>query len=168
MKNPRKYPSRKKKSIVPKKSNAQAIILAGLNIIQVLEDYAPQYLQSVLYYGPDSFIGKNYACVLVWHRQKGYQNYRELCLSGVWAIQADDKIDIIIGSKVLLFKASVYNAESYHALIKQTFKPYYGDDTSPLGESAIVYRTQFDITRRLALRRELAEEVQNWLKNVAK
>lgn len=167
MRNYRKSRSHKYNDSKPKKSNAQAIILAGLNVMQVLEDYAPQFLQSVLYYGPASFTGKNYACVLVWHRRKGYQHYRKLRLSGVWAIETEDSTDIIIASKVLLFNASIYNAESYHAVIKQTFKPYYGNDTSPPGDSAIVYRTQFDVTRRLALRRELKGQIQNWLKNMS-
>ena len=135
--------------------------------MQVLADNVPQYLQTVLHYGPDSFIGKDYACVLVWYRRKGYQHYRELTLSGVWAIEAKETTDIIIGSKVLLYNATVYNAESYHAVIKQTFMPYYGDDTTPPGDKAIVYRTSFDVSRRLALRRELAEQLILHLQNIS-
>ncbi len=151
----------------PKKSNEQAIILAGLNVMQVLADNAPQYLQTVLYNGPDSFIGKNYACVLVWYRRKGYQNYRELTLSGIWAIDIEETTQLIIGSKILLYNATVYNAESYHSVIKQTFQPYYGDDTTPPGDKAITYRTSFDVSRRLALRRELSEQLILHLQNVS-
>lgn len=142
-----------------KSSNEQAIILAGLNIMQVLEDNANKYLKSLLHYGPASFVGKDWASVLVWYRRRGYRNYEDLTLFGVWAYKADDTIQLAIASKPLKYSASVYNAESYNSVIKQSFKAYYGDDASLPDASNITFETEFDITRRLALRRELADKI---------
>jgi hypothetical protein len=148
----------------PKASNEQAIILSGLNIMQVLEDNAPKYLHTVLHYGPDSFIGEGWAVALVWYRRKGYQHYKELTLFGTWLLAKEDETAIIIGTKRLPFSAAVYNAESYNAVIKQTFKPYYGDEISPPSDSSIIYQTTFDLTHRLALRRELADKIILWMR----
>jgi len=156
---------RKIQSPAPKASNEQALILAGLNVMQVLEDNAAQYLQSYLHYGPDSFIAENRAAILVWYRKKGYQHYTEMTLYGVWVIGEEQQNRIIIGTKPLTYTAAVFNAESYNTVIKQTFKPYYEDDISPPDESRILYQTTFDVTRRLALRRELADKLVHWLRH---
>lgn len=148
-----------------KASNEQALILAGLNVMQVLEDHAPKYLQSYLHYGPASFTGENRAAVLVWYRQKGYQNYKEMTLYGVWIAGDEKQNHVIVATKPLIFTAPVYNAESYNVVIKQTFKPYYDDDLSPPDESRILYQTLFDVTGRLALRRELENKLIHWLRH---
>lgn len=147
-----------------KPSNEQAIILSGLNIMQVLEENAPKYLHAVLNYGPNSFIGENWASVLVWYRRKGYQNYKDLTLFGVWVVQENATNTIMVGSKPLRYSAVVYNAESYNTVIKQSFKAYYNDDASVPDVSNITFKTPFDITRRLALRREVADKVIHWLR----
>lgn len=161
----RRHINRKIQTPTPKASNEQAVILSGLNVMQVLDDNAPKYLQTMLHYGPEPFIGTRWAAILVWYRKKGYQNYKDLTLFGVWALEENGQNQIIIGTKALIYNAAVYNPESYNAVIKQTFKPYYGDDASPPDESRILYRTIFDVTRRLALRRELADKLVHWLQH---
>lgn len=140
-------------------SNPQAHILAGLDVLHVLEDNAPKYLRDVLFYGPRSFDGQGWAAALIWYRHKGYNNYRDLTLFGVWAVEDGDKTKILLGTKPLKFSAPVYNAESYHALIQRGFKTYYGDDGSPPPPDNISYETLFDATARLKLRQTIAEEI---------
>ncbi|MDQ7026336.1 MAG: hypothetical protein Q9P44_12360 [Anaerolineae bacterium] len=42
-------------------SNPQAHILSGLDVLRVLEDNAPKYLQDVLFYEPRSVVGQGWA-----------------------------------------------------------------------------------------------------------
>src|SRR5690606_18051701 len=103
--------------------------------------------------------GKDWASVLVWYRRRGYQHYKDLTLFGVWAFKDGDATKLAIGNKPLQYTAPVFNAESYNTVIKQSFKAYYGDDASLPDASRIVYETDFDITRRLALRRDIADKI---------
>ncbi|MGJ3240032.1 MAG: hypothetical protein ACFE0Q_15095 [Anaerolineae bacterium] len=146
--------------------NAQAVILSGLNVLQVLEDTAPKYLSEVLHYGPDTFSGDAWASVLIWYRYPGYHGYKELILFGVWVYeQNNNSTQIAIGTRPLTYRAVVYNPESYNSVIAQSFTPYYGDEASPPDASRVVYQTAFDITRRLALRRELEREIISWMRH---
>jgi hypothetical protein len=139
--------------------NAQSLILSNLNLLQVLEDNAPKYLQNYLHYGPAAFVGEGWASCLVWYREKGYNNYQELWLFGAWAKQEEEATIILIGTKPLQFSAPVFNAESYNAIIKTSFKPYYNDKGSPPAEDDIQFRAIYEESRRLALRRELADSI---------
>lgn len=150
------------------KRNQQSLILASLNLLQALEDNAPKYLQNWLNYGPATFVGEGWASYLVWYREKGYNNYHELWLFGVWAQLENETTSILIGTKPLQFTAPVFNAESYNAIIKTTFKPYYKDNASPPAEDDICFRAVYDETRRLALRRELADALTHALREKSK
>lgn len=145
-------------------TNPQARILSGLNVLRVLEDNATKYLHDVLHYGPNSFAGKGWASALIWYRDADYHSYRNLTLFGVWAVDESETTRLLLGTKTLEFSAPVYNAESYHALIKMGFKTYYGDDGSPPPTDDIIYETSFDPTRRLKLREEIATEIIQWLR----
>jgi hypothetical protein len=145
-------------------TNPQARVLAGLDVLTVLEENAPKYLQDVLHYGPASFAGRGWASALVWYRDKGYYTYRELTLFGVWVVEEADITQILLGTKPLQYSAPVYNASSYHHLIKNGFKTYYGDSGSPPPRDSIYYETPFDPTARLKLRQTLADEIIQWLR----
>jgi hypothetical protein len=140
-------------------TNPQARVLAGLDVLSVLEEHAPKYLQDILHYGPASFAGEGWASALVWYRQKGYYTYRELTLFGVWVMDGADTTTILLGTKLLQYSAPVYNPSSYHHLIKNGFKTYYGDSGSPPSRDNIHYETTFDPTARLKLRQTLADEL---------
>lgn len=159
------YKRNKPKHHHPQRRNEQAIILSGLDVLRPLEAHTPQYLQGVLHYGPETFVGKRSASALIWYRRKGYHHYRKLMLFGVWVAEIDSVTHIIIGSKSLTYTATIYNPESYTKIMKQTFIPYYGNDVSPPDKKGILFQTDFDVTRRLALRRELAEQLAYWFKN---
>lgn len=164
---PKRTTSRHKTRKAPsKRSNEQAIILSGLNVLQVLEDNAPKYLLHVLHDGPETFVGDDWAAALIWYRRKGYQNHKTLTLFGTWVIKEGEASVVHIDQKVLHYSAPIYNAESYNTLIKRDFRPYYEDDGSPPKDRSIHYQVTFDVTRRLALRRELADKLMYWLEKI--
>lgn len=142
---------------IPPKSNAQSLVLASLNLMQILEDNAPKYLQNWLHYGPASFLGDSWAAYLLWYREKGYNNYQQLYLFGVWAQKKDELTQLLIGTKTIEFTAPVFNAESYNAIMKTSFKTYYNDKGDAPNDDDIYFRTNYEDSRRLALRRELAD-----------
>jgi hypothetical protein len=145
-------------------TNPQARILAGLDVMRVLEENAPNYLQDVLHYGPSSFAGNGWAAALIWYRNKGYYTYRELTLFGVWAVADADTTKILLGTKPLQYNAPVYNPSAYFNLIQRGFKTYYGDDGRPPSATSITFETVFDPTARLKLRQTLADEIIEWLR----
>lgn len=147
------------------KSNGQAIILSGLNALQILELEAPKYLDDVLHYGPASFVGNNWAAALIWFRRKGYHEYKELTLLGVWAISKGDESELLIGTKKLHYTAPVFNPESYMQLIKRNFQTHYKDDASPPLQDDSATRIKYETARRLALRQELKDALIQCLRN---
>jgi hypothetical protein len=149
-------------------TNPQARILSGLDVMRVLEENAYKYLHDILIYGPASFAGNGWAAVLIWYRDKGYHNYRELTLFGLWAVDDNGTTQLQLGTKSLQFSAPVYNAESYNTLIKRGFKTYYGDDGSPPPSENITFTITFDPTARLKLRQMLADEMIQWLRRYGK
>jgi hypothetical protein len=146
-------------------TNAQAIILSGLNVLQTLEEQTPKYLHDVLHYGPKSFVGKDWAAALIWFRKKGYHEYKELTLFGVWAVAHEDENHLLIGIKNLAFTAPVFNPESYMQLIRHNFQTHYKDDGSPPPEGEIVTHTKYNAAKRLALRQDIKDTIVQWLKN---
>lgn len=148
----------------PKKKNEQAHILAGLNVLAVLAETAPDYLPAHTHYGPAAFSGAGWANAVVWYHEAGYEAYRTLTLFGVWVIAQDADHQVIVGAKSLAYSAPIYNAESFHTLIRQGYRTYYADDGTPPAPDHSAYRAPYDITRRLALRRELADVIRVWLR----
>jgi hypothetical protein len=151
----------------PPKANAQSLALATLNLMQVLEDNTPKYLQNWLHYGPATLVGQAWAAYIIWYREKGYDKYQDLWLFGVWARQADEAIELLVGTKPLKFTAPVFNAESYNTIIRTNFKVYYNDTGDAPAEDDIHFRATYDESRRLALRRELADAIIQALRQKA-
>lgn len=146
-------------------TNPQAKILSGLNILTVLADKAPAYLQHVVDYGPASFVGPGWACVVVWYCDKGYHGYQTLTLFGVWAVGVGENATILLAAKSLQYRAAVFNPESYYALIARDFRTYYGDAGEPPPKEAAILQCAYDPLRRLELRRELADAIEQWLQD---
>jgi hypothetical protein len=156
---------RHKSTVASSLSNAQALILSGLNVLQILEVQAPKYLQNLLHYGPNSFVGKDWAAALIWFRQKGYHQYKNLTIFGVWAVANHTETELRIGTKQLQFSAPVFNPESYMQLIKHNFQTHYKDDGSPPPDDNIVRRINYDAAQRLALRQDIADAIIHWMRN---
>lgn len=149
-------------------TNAQATILSGLNVLQTLEVQAPQYLKDVLHYGPESFVGDEWATTLIWFRKKGYHQYKVLTLFGVWAVTNEDETELLIGTKKLKFTAPVFNPESYTQLIKRNFQTHYKDDASSPPDDDIIKRISYNESNRLALRQDLKIAIIQWMRHRAK
>lgn len=147
----------------PTSANACANILAGLNVMRVLEDKPERLMQKVLHYGPQSYMGEDWAATLIWYRKKGIDNYQTITLFGVWAQESDNDTLLQIGTKQLAFSAAVYNPESYNQLIKGNFTTYYGNNGNPPPDT-VIYETHYDVTKRLVLRQELADKIVRWLR----
>ncbi|MCA9913027.1 MAG: hypothetical protein KC496_06745 [Anaerolineae bacterium] len=139
----------------PKRSsNPQAHILAGLNVVQSLEEAANQYIEDLLWHGPGSFTGHGWASMVIWLREKGYNTHHNLTLFGVWVVQKEDGEELLVGTRQLPYSAAIYNAESYNHLIQRDFTTYYGAGLPPEVDDVIL-RVAWSIERRLALREEL-------------
>lgn len=144
-------------------ASPQAYILAGLNVLQALEETAQQYVADVLWYGPGAFAGEGWASAVIWMREKGYHTYRELTVFGVWAVSGDDAESILMGTRRLSYSAAIYNAESYQRLIQRDFTTYYGAAPPP-SEDDILYRAAWAVERRLALRQQIRDEITHHLR----
>jgi len=151
---------------VPEKkstSNAQAYVLAGLNVLQSLEEAAHQYVRELLWNGPGSYTGKEWASVVIWLREKGYYNYKELTLFGVWAVKESDGEALLVGTRKLAYSAPIYNSESYQRLIKRDFTAYYGEGQPPEADD-VIHRATWAVDRRLALRQEIRDVLIQYLR----
>jgi hypothetical protein len=137
-----------------------AMLLSGLNVAEALEAGAPRYLYRYLHYGPALFSAENWAGLLVWFREQGYYSYQELQLFGVWAVRQDEQVHLLVGERHLHYTAPVYNPESYHHVIRQSFKPYYNDSGQPPQGASIFYQADYDPARRLALRQEISDAIR--------
>ena len=146
-----------------KPQNACAHIIAGLNIMRVLEDKPQHLMQNLLHYGPKAYAGKGWASALIWYHKKSIDNYKSITLFGLWAQEVDDTTVLQIGTKALPFNAAVYNAESYNQLIERDFTTYYGHNGNPPPDS-VSYESVYDVTRRIAQRQEIADAVLRWLR----
>lgn len=148
----------------PKRSsNPQAHILAGLNVVQSLEEAAHQYIEDLLWHGSGSFTGQGWASVVIWLREKGYNTYHNLTLFGVWAVEKEAGEELLVGTRQLAYSASVYNAEAYEQLIRRSFTTYYGEGKPPEADDVLL-RVDWDIQRRLALREELRTAIVQHLR----
>lgn len=134
-------------------------LLSGLNVTEALEAGAPRYLHRYLHYGPALFSGEKWAGLLIWFREQGYHTYQELNLFGVWVVRQETQTRLLVGERHLRYSAPVYNPESYHHIIRQSFKAYYNDDGHPPQGASIFYQALYDPARRLALRQEIADAI---------
>ena len=146
-------------------TNPYAKTLAGLNALQSLNDGALRHLQSVLMYGPGSFVGDEWASVLIWIRQRGYHGYQHLTLYGIWALAGKQGCDLQIGYKKRPFRAPIYNPEAYHQLIRYGFEAYYGEDAADPPLDTILYQTGYEPQHRIELRRIIATELAKGMRS---
>lgn len=148
-------------------NNAQARYLSGLNSLQILQDHAANYLAHYLCFGPWSFAGDSWASTLVWYRPKGYTGYKTLTLFGTWVVNDEDAMQVIIGKKPLVFAAVHFNPESYFAVIRRDFTPYYGDKGSPPTEqSDILWQQNVQDVDRLTMRQQVADQLIEQLQHL--
>lgn len=136
--------------------------LDALNIVDLLDDLRRHPPDSIQCYGPKSIVRKTWAGTVVWCKRKGFNTHLQLLLLGVWAIQRDDAIAIVVGTKELVYSAPIYTAEAYHKLIRTDYTVYYDDDGSPPPEKHL-FSTVYDPAERLAIRQAIADAAAQWL-----
>ncbi|MCA9903894.1 MAG: hypothetical protein KC547_08560, partial [Anaerolineae bacterium] len=90
--------------------------------------------------------------VVMWRRASGYTGYRTLSLGGVWAVQDQQAVRIIMGQRTLPYAAAFYEAEVYHKLMRKDFTIYYDDDGAPPAPLLRSLDATYDPQERLALR----------------
>lgn len=146
----------------PAKVGLEAV-LDALNILDTLEDTVKRKPATFFLHGPGVYQGNNWQGVLVWYRRKGWESYKKLSVFGVWAIRNEDETVIIhAGTKMLDYTAAVYNAESYHTLIKRDFRTYYGSSGGAPESIELLYEVQYQPTLRLSLRRAIEQVIKDW------
>jgi hypothetical protein len=136
-------------------------VLDTLNVLDDLEEMVRRKPPTFFLHGPGVYKGKNWQGVLVWYRRKGWQSYKKLMIFGIWAMQTEEHIRIVAGTKTLAYTAAVYTAEAYHTLIKRDFRTYYGDEGSSPDGIEIIYEVHYHPTLRLSLRRALAQVIKD-------
>jgi hypothetical protein len=143
-------------------------ILDGLNALGFLDDIRKKNLRTISLYGPKAMRGQlktegktqPWIGALAWYKPRGYHHYRTLTLLGVWAIEAENCVEVIIGTKPLEFDSPVFNPESYYRHIKRGFELYYKGDGSPPAQQ--LYRAQYDANERLATREAIQSTLASW------
>ncbi len=152
-----------RKQTSPPADDGLAAVLDELNIFGYLDDMRSKLSPKIRCYGPKIVRRKGWMGVVVWHRQRGYSTSPVLHLFGIWAVGETETPTIAIGAKMLLFSAPVYNAESYHKLIKRGFDVYYDDDGCPPPESLWRYSAVYDPAKRLVSRKAIEAELARWV-----
>jgi hypothetical protein len=141
----------------------QAVILSGLNVLQVLEDHAGQHFETVLYNGPRAYSGQGWAAGVVWFRARGLHHYRRVTLFGLWVVARDEQTELLVGTKTLPYGAPVYNPEAYLQLIRRDYQIYYPDDGSPPPDQTITTHILYNPEERLAMRQAVSAALLDWL-----
>jgi len=150
-------------------------ILDGLNALGFLDDIRKKNPRTVSLYGPKAMRGqigdengtRQWVGALVWYKPRGYHHYHTLTLLGIWAIEAEDGVEIVIGTKTLEFDAPIFNPESYYRHITRSFDLYYRGDGSPLPEQQL-YAIRYNAGERLALRETIYSTLVTWAAGLAK
>ena len=88
---------------------------------------------------------------------------------GIWVmrtggeIEADGEgIDLIVGTKELVFAQPVFNAESYYRRIQTEFKTYYKDNGSPPHPDGRQYSIRYNPAQRIEIRKTIEQMLKNW------
>lgn len=137
--------------------------LDALNAWGYLEDCIASEPPTLNCFGPGVFRGllpQTWAGVCIWYKQRGYRHYQTLGLLGIWALRGDEAITVTLGTKTLIYRHPIFNAEGYYFRIRQEFRTFYHDDGSPPAQRS--YTTVYDPARRLEIRRALESALADW------
>ncbi|MCA9910148.1 MAG: hypothetical protein KC519_15930 [Anaerolineae bacterium] len=121
---------------------------------------ARAYYSRLIAWGPKIVKGdipSPWVGVVMWRRASGYTGYRTLSLGGVWAVQDQQAVRIIMGQRTLPYAAAFYEAEVYHKLMRKDFTIYYDDDGAPPAPLLRSLDATYDPQERLALRETILQ-----------
>jgi len=165
---------RQQNTNVPRQADLSAI-LDGLNALGFLEDVRKKRPRTMSLYGPQAMRGqikdetgtRQWVGAMAWYKPRGYLHYRTLTLLGIWALESEDRVQIIVGTKRLEFDAPVFNPESYYRHIKRNFSLYYRGDGSPPPDHQL-YTVGYDAGERLAIREIIQSTLGTWAAGLSK
>lgn len=167
------------------KQDDLATVLADLNALGFLEQVKRRPPSGLHVFGPKIFTSavtisriqnaeQAWHGALVWHKPKGYGQYQMLGLLGIWAVEMGEVMEVVVGTKTLIFSAPIYNPESYQLQMKRGFKTYYDGDASPPNminrhdaknlekKEDILFQTPYDRGKRLELRDAVESALGQW------
>jgi hypothetical protein len=162
---------RRKQEVNAPTQASLANILNGLNALGFLDDTRKKGVRPISIYGPKAVRGqfqveqelkRQWAGAVAWYKPRGYHHYRVLNLLGIWAIEMQAGIQIVVGTKALEFDSPIFNPESYYRHIKSRFDLHYRGDGSPPPAEAHIYVVLHDPGERLAIREALQEILKTW------
>lgn len=141
-------------------------VLDEVNAWGLLATWQEAQHRDITPFGPDAFRGfipRAWVGVALWYKRKGYYFYDRLRLLGIWALRNEaDGIDVVCGLRTLHYSLPFFSAESYYHRIRREFRTCYKDNGRPPEATAIRYSSNWDPARRLDIRRELEETLQQW------
>jgi hypothetical protein len=166
----RRIESRRQTSAKTPQQMKLASILDGLNAMGCLDDARKKRLKPFSVFGPKALRGqleeggsvRQWAAALIWFKPRGYHHYRTLTLLGIWALDAEPGVRIVMGSKTLEFDSPVFNPESYHREIKRGFELYYRGNGAPPPESGQRFSRLYESGERLAMRDAVEAALIAW------
>jgi hypothetical protein len=141
-------------------------VLDDVNAWGVLETQREAHHAKITCFGPGIFRGYlplAWAGVGLWYKQRGYYFYDTIQLVGIWALrQTEQQIEMVIGTRDLHYALPFFNPESYYRLIQDEFRTLYKDNGSPPTAETCRYTTAYDPERRLDIRREIEDQLDEW------
>jgi hypothetical protein len=165
----RRIEARKQTNLDASRQVNLASVLDGLNALGFLDDLRRKRLPGISLYGPKAVKGANpqqWAGAVSWYKPRGYHHYRTLTLLGIWALETDGAVPIIIGQKTLEFDLPIFNPESYYRRIKDQFELAYADDGCPPPENARLYTAVYQPSERLTIRDAIQKVLSEWAKHL--
>ena len=141
-------------------------ILDDLNALDELERLARKRSLPMIMHGTKSIKGTaDWVGVVNWYRSKGYYGYKTLTLLGIWLSKHDHVLTLTIGEKTLTYAKSVYNAESYHKLIRKGWRTYYDDNGAPPPDT-LLHSMAYTPDERLQTRKVIQQVLNEWVTQI--
>jgi hypothetical protein len=170
----RRIQERKAQEAVQPKQDVLAAVLDEVNALGVLEEVKKRPPVPLSCFGPKVF-RKTIVCAsqdaywvgtVLWHKPRGYGQYQILGLLGIWALEGDEGVTLVVGTRQLAFSAPIFNPESYYHHMRRGFSLYYAGSPSPPDaqgkDNERLYETLYRAGERLTIRDAIEAAVQQW------
>jgi hypothetical protein len=176
----RRIQQRKAQEAAQSKQDTLADALDAVNALGLLESIKKRPPAALSAYGPKVFSkvqryrfrsdsissqslseGSYWTGAVLWYKPKGYGQYETLTLLGIWAIDRENTIELLLGTKQLAYNMPLFNPESYYYHLRRGFSVLYDGDASP-PDGQPLYQTRYQPQARLTLRAALEAAVQSW------
>ena len=143
-----------------------AKVLDDINAWGFLEAQQQAHHPKITCYGPGvlkGYLPVTWAGVVMWYKQRGYYFYDTIQLVGIWAVRrSPEQVTVEIGTRDLVYGLPFFNPESYYRRIQEEFRTFYKDSGGPPPAESCFYNIVYDPARRLEIRREVEDELDEW------